>query len=358
MSMDVAAARRLRGVVDDLLDRRYDRAAASVLRAVASITSGGVMRQRLAELDAEAARLADAGERLRPDNPVLRALLSDLESTMQRARGMVDAAAVDVQSAGVDVAQSTTMQMAFPGMDAEMLARLGVEWNVPDPDAVRRYVGYVESDAWAEMMRRYPDDVLGIVNNQAVAGFAQGWGPRRIAREIRRTTTQIPAHQANTLMRTLQMESYRSATSAQAVANNDVVNGQIRIAALDERTCLACVALHGTIMPLGSKVTDHYNGRCTSILTVRGRNYNIQSGEAWWNTLDDGTKIRMAGPAKHEAIRDGELSLRDFVHPHTDATFGEMVREGSLRGVRARLEAERREWTHWDGSPGGGAGRR
>lgn len=333
MTLDVRGAQVLRGLVDDLLDRRYDAVANRVLRAVGSTVGGGVVGQRLNELDAEAARLAAAGERLRPDNPVLRALLADLDPAMRRAAGIVDGAGADIQQAGVEAAESIVRQMALPGLDDQMVARLGIRWNVPDPEAVARFVDYVESEGWATQMRQFPRQVLDVVENQAVAGFAQGWGPRRTAREIRRKTQGVPPNLANTIMRTLQLESYRGASSAQQVANADILTGQIRIAALDEQTCLACVALHGSVVPLGEKIADHHNGRCTSILMVRGREYNVQSGPEWWAGLPREQQLLMAGPGKLDALESGRASLRDFVTPYEDVVFGDMLREASLRGV-------------------------
>lgn len=333
MSLDVGGARRLRGLVDDLLDRRYDAVAGRVLAAIGGTVGGGRVSQRLSELDAEAARLAAAGERLRPDNPVVRALLADLDPAMRRAAGIVDGAGGDIQRVGVEAAESVVRQMALPGMDDRMLARIGIRWNVPDPEAVARFVGYVESDGWAAQMRAYPAQVLRVVENQAVAGFAQGWGPGRTAAAIRQSTETMPLHVANNLMRTLQLESYRGASSAQQVANADILTGQIRIAALDERTCLACVALHGTEVPLGEKIVDHHSGRCTSILKVRGREYNVQSGPEWWAGLPRDQQLRMAGPGKFEALQSGRANLRDFVTPYEDMVFGGMLREASLSGV-------------------------
>jgi hypothetical protein len=55
-------------------------------------------------LDKEVQRLMDAGEKLTPDNAVLRALLADLEDTMTVNGRVVDGASEAVQQTGMDAA--------------------------------------------------------------------------------------------------------------------------------------------------------------------------------------------------------------------------------------------------------------
>jgi len=319
-----------------LLDRGYEQATRQTLNAIAGSVGGGLIQQRLAELEAEAARLEAAGQPLRPDNPVLRALVADLDTELGRIAQRVDAAAADVQRRGIDAAARLTRELAIPGVTDEQLRLIGVQWNVPDPEAVNRLVGYVNSSAWQAEMARYPQQVLDTVRNQAIRGIAEGWNPLATARLIRQMAEGVPARQANTLMRTVQLQAYRDAAVIQRVANQDILTEQIRIAALDARTCMACVALHGTRLAIDERINDHHNGRCTSISVVRGRPRDVQTGEEWFSQLPEERQRAQMGDSAFELWKGGRIELRDFVQPYTDPVFGEMVREASLKGILGR----------------------
>ena len=321
--------------IQSLLDRGYTQTSGRVVNAIVASTNadGSLIQKRLSELDDEAVRLREAGEKLAPDNAYVRALLADLEPVLSTNGRRIDGVSGDLQTQGADAAGTITRQLALPGMSDAQLRAVGIAWNRPDPEAVNRLVGYVDSPAWASELGRYPQLVLDVVNNQAIMGIAQGWNPLKTARAIRQMSEGLPAAQANTLMRTLHLQSYRSATAIHQQANADILEGQIRIAALDDRTCMACIALHGTALPLGARVNDHHNGRCTSVAIVRGRPRSITTGEQWFDSLPRERKLTIAGPGKLEAIETGRAQMRDFVQPYDDDVFGEMIREASLKGV-------------------------
>lgn len=339
-----------RGTVSDLitglLDRGYNDTAQPVLNAVARSVNSGIVQQRLSELEAEAQRLADAGESLTPDNPILRALLADLDDTLQTDSRLIDGAADPVQQSGIDAAGNIQRQLALPGMTNAQLRAIGIRWNVPDPEAVARLVNYSQSPNWAALMNSYGDDVLAVVNNQAIRGIALGWSPLHISREIRRITEGLPAHVANNQLRTLQLTSYRDGTSVHQTANRDICQQVIRIATRDERTCLSCIAQHGDVIwdsetdadsPV-PRVNDHHSGRCTSVMRVKGRPpLPIQPGAEWFASLSPERQAQQRSfadsPGKFAAYSTGKVQLRDFIHPYTDPVFNEMVREASLSAV-------------------------
>lgn len=327
--MSINEAQRIKTIVNQLLDRNYDSAVKSVLNAITSSTTGGLIGTRLDELNAESLRLAESGQKLTPANPILRALLADLDDTMTRNAGRIDGIAGDVQRIGIDAGQTLAKQLALP----EQFSALGITWNAPDIEAINSLIDYVNTPAFAQELAQYGDDVVAIVRNQAIRGIVEGWGPIRTAQEIRRTATSLPAHRANMLMRTLQLQSYRRSTAIAHAANADIITKQIRIATLDTRVCLACVALHGTEMPVGEQVIDHHAGRCTSIAQIRGINYNIPTGEAWFNGLSEADQLALAGPGKLELLQSGKAQLRDFVQPYQDEVFGDMLREASIKFV-------------------------
>lgn len=332
-------------LIASLLDRRYNSTVEPVLNAIARGSSSPLLQRRFAELQAEAARLADAGQRFDPDNPVLRALMADLADQMRANAALLGSVSDALQADAISAAGTIQRQLALPGMTDAQLARLGVVWNRPDPEAVARLVQYAQSDAWAAELAKYGDDVLGVVNNQVIRGIALGWSPLRVAEEITRLTRSLPVAQANNLARTMQLTAYRDATAAHQTANRDIAQSVIRIAALDARTCLACIAQHGMVIwdsdrDSGSpvpRVEDHHSGRCTSVIQVKGRPLAVQTGPEWFAALPEARQRQQASfassPGKYEAYQSGRATLADFVQPYTDRVFGQMQREASLTSV-------------------------
>jgi hypothetical protein len=358
MSEDGDGGIRLARLVEDLLDRDYERQTRQVLTAIASRSQEGVIARRLTELDEEAERLREAGERLQPDNAVLRALLADMQAELDGAATLLDEGARNVERGAIDAAGRLQRQLALPGLSDARLRALGITWNRPDPEAVAAVVNYTNSDNWRRMVERYPSLVLDTARNQAIRGIAEGWNPLRTARRIREVSEGLPAHIANAQMRTLQGTAYRDATAIHQRENLHILEGQIRIAALDDRTCLACIALHGTALPAGERVDDHHAGRCTGVGVVRGRERTIMTGEEWFNSLPPERQRRIAGVGNYEALRAGRVRLRDFVQEYQDpdGIYGRMIRQGSIAFSQDAAQGRRELYPLWTGERAGQVG--
>lgn len=325
-------------LVDDLLNRGYENASRQVLAGIVQELSSGIVNQRLRELEAHATQLQADGERLRADDPVLRALLADLETVQRRNQERIQGAAAGLTAAGVEASSTISRELTFAGTSDNVRNRIGAQWNRPDPQAVAALVDFTQDPAFAEMLSGFGDDVLNRLRLRATFGFTNGWGAVRSAGALRLLAENLPQHQADTIMRTMHLMSYRRGTAATHAANARILQPEaIRIAVLDARTCLTCVALHGRRVPLGQPVADHWQGRCTVIAQVRGMNRDVQSGADWFNGLPPERQQQqysfISTPAKYQAFRQGAVTLDDFVAEATDPLFGEMVFEASLKGI-------------------------
>lgn len=325
-------------LVNGLLENGYQSAAGQVIQAISAEMSTGIIAQRLAELDAEAQRLAQAGQALEPDNPVLRALLADLEAAQYQNQLRIQAAAPRLTEAGVNASNQIQQQLVFAGMSDNARNTISQQWNRPDPQAVAALVDFTNDPAFEEMMIAYGANTLERIRLRATYGFVNGWGARRVATSIRQLSTNLPRAEAETITRTLHLVSYRRGTAATQAANAHILQADaIRIAVLDARTCLTCVALHGTKIPAGKPVADHWQGRCISIAQVRGFNRNITPGVQWFNSLPRERQMQqrafVQSPAAWAAYEDGAVTLDDFVSESYDPIFGDMVNQASLRGI-------------------------
>lgn len=329
-----------------LLDSGYTDATAQVIRAISTGADREPLRTRLAQFDARAAELAAAGEQMSEDDPVLRALLADFGDQLRRDALLIDTAAPDLQSLGIDAAGQFFRQTTIPGLTDAMLAGFGIEWNSPDPEAINAAVQFTTSEAWAAELAKYQTGIESQVREIALRGIVSGRGPLDIAREVRGAIDSIPAYRANSTMRTLQLESYRTGAALHQDANRGILEVQIRIAALDARTCLCCISEHGKELPIGEKVVDHDQGRCTSITKLKGQvgdiifqryvnneQVNFKTGEEWFNALPEDQQRAIAGPGALEALERGDVRLADFVQPYNSAIYGPMIRQSSLRNA-------------------------
>lgn len=320
-----------------LLDTGYSQATAGVIAAIAQETERGPLAERLKQLEQRAEELDQADELLPAEDATLRALLADLGDSLEKGAILIAAVSPLLEGLGINAAGQYVRQISLPGVSDQQLAGIGVRWNNPDPEALNAVVNYTNSDAWAALLKKY-GDIEAQVRAIALDGIAGGRGALAIARDLREAIESLPASQANTLMRTLQMQSFKEATALNQVANADILEPEtIRIAALDDRTCMSCVALHGTRLPLGATVDDHWNGRCTSITIVKGLPPpDVQTGEDWFANRTEDQQREQMGNAAYEAWKAGAISLQDFPERHTDALFGEMITKASLKGMLGR----------------------
>lgn len=326
-------------LLSSVYDTPYEDITAAIIQAMVSGVTSGIIVQRLAELEAEAARLAEQGQALTADNPVVVALLADLENTLRGNVGLMQSVSGDLALAGVIAGVLLAQELALPGFSAEALAAVG--WVGLDPNALAAALGYIESEAFAALMQQYVLGTLEQINNVIITGLAQGKGPIAIANSVKQVTQGLPASNAQQIMRTLQLVSSRDAQREARLANEGILEYQVRIAALDHRTCAACVALHGTVYPIDVRIDDHHNGRCTSVTKVVGfPPPDVQSGVEWFQTLPDDQQRSILGLAGWKAWKAGVISLDDFVMPYEDDVFGTMIGTNSLVGILGEAAQE------------------
>jgi len=336
MSLDVGV--RAADLIRDLFNRSFDDTAGSVVSAITRSSNSGIIKKRLSELTAEAQLLAEAGKRIEADNAILRALLADMDDVIATNVDKIRLAGGGLQNDAFSVADLANRQLMFEGIDDATRTLLSAQWNNVDPQVMKTLVDYVDSAAWEQQLSQYGDDVVQKIRGITINGQIAGWSPNRVADAIVNSVqgkaggAGFPSSQAENLMRTLQMQSFRTAQTINRVANADILESQIRISALDN-ACLACVALHGESFPIDQRIDDHHRGRCTSIPVIKNRPRTIESGQEWWDNRTPEQKLAQAGPANYAALEAGAVSLPDYVQPYKDDVFGDMLRESSLSGI-------------------------
>jgi len=320
-------------LVNRALDARYRASARRVLAAINQELKGDPLQKMLKRFLAEATHLQAVGAPLTVDNPVFLALLRRVEVTMQRNQQLIASAAGSIQTEAALLGAELTLTLAETVAGQTWGAGLQVVWNRPSPRVLERVIHFIDMPEWAAELGGVSDSVLTTVKNQALLGVARGRNPVTTARAIRRTIQTMPRYQANTLMRTLQLQSYREAAAETQRLNHDVLQYQVRLAAEDDRTCIACIVLSGERYPVGQRIDDHHNGRCVGVPVPIGVDFQIGRGRDWLETLPETRQRRILGTGAYNALQAGAVTLDDFVHTHQDPVFGAMVGTQSLKGL-------------------------
>lgn len=191
-------------------------------------------------------------------------------------------------------------------------------------------------------------EVIDQIQRNLAEALAAGWNPRKAA-QLFRQAMGVGLNRALRISRTEMLRGYREASRYNYLANG--FEEWEWLAALDGRTCLACIGLDGEVFPIEQPMQSHVNCRCTMVPVLPFRVPRVRrvadgaifegTGADWFDSLPTGRQLELMGPAKFELWQAGGLTLRDFRHEDTrrSATFGTQFVEATLAMVRARVEA-------------------
>lgn len=165
------------------------------------------------------------------------------------------------------------------------------------------------------------------VSKALISGLAQGKNPRVVARMMRDALGQNLTR-ALTIARTETLRAYREA-SREVYLGSDLVTAQQWVCALDRRSCAACIALHGTIIPVNEPLPAHPNCRCTVAPVVQG-GPRISSGVSWFRAQSAELQQQVLGPSRYQAYASRRITLPDLVHLRRSAVWGDSAGVASL----------------------------
>ncbi|MCW5933979.1 MAG: minor capsid protein [Fimbriimonadia bacterium] len=211
--------------------------------------------------------------------------------------------------------------------------------------ALREMVGFAaDGSPLRELLQSTTRFAADRVVDSLIRSVAVGLSPRQTAERIR-DSLAAPLSRAQTLARTEMLRAYREATRQTYLANSDVVEGWVWHASLDARTCVACLAQHGSAHALDEPMQSHPNCRCAmlpqtpswSSLGLAGLQERepVATGEAWLRLQSAATQRRALGP-RWDAWRRGELRLYEMTREVADRRWGTYRVERSLTELRLR----------------------
>ena len=329
-----------------LVEQRYEDEAVSVIRAISATVERGEVQRRLADLDE-----ALAENDVRSFQPKTDALFSAFDSSMRETGRLLEGAGPGLQAAAAGQADAV-IRMGQRNADPRLYARFNEEWTTPDPEALRAGLDF--TDRWDSEIAYLVGRNTEIVRNIAIRGQAEGLHPVVVARQLREMIQGLPVASANNIMRTLFLESSRKAQALSYERNADVIERVIRIEALDDRTCMACIALHGSVhwergenaiayLPI-PPIDEHHQGRGTTVAELRNYPMEIETGEEWFRRQppDKQQRIIEVNYSRKQAtepdgllarIQSGEVVFSQFVGEYRSPVYGRMVRQATLSEI-------------------------
>lgn len=250
------------------LDAQQAEAAQRLLSAYQMAYGTLSREQELLLLDIEARRARgetlSAGQIRRMER--YRALMRQTEAEMDRyARLIGETVKRDAPGAahlGTQFAERAfAEQLAL--LPAGTQAQIMTRWDQMPSEAVAALVGALQDESPLQRLTLAPfgrETAQGI-GEALVHGILSGRNPRETARAMA-NAWGVPLTRALTINRTEQLRAYRMATLESYRRNSEVVRGWTWMAELGPRTCMSCLAQHGSVHGLDETLDDHPNGRC------------------------------------------------------------------------------------------------
>lgn len=209
-----------------------------------------------------------------------------------------------------------------------------VAWGEVAREQILAGINLVDEQAWGAMVGRFAPYHVEQLRAIVLDAVSRGKNPRETA-ELMRAYFEgdKPLNDALRIARTSQLYAARRGTQLVYIDNN--VGSWMWSANLGSpRTCLACIAMHGTIHPSTEMLNDHFNGRCAPLpITPRWRDLGIEAednpmvtGVGWFERQAPIEQQRMMGAGLYEFWQAGlfTFSPQAVVGENRHPVFGEM----------------------------------
>ena len=264
-------------------------------------------------------------------------LLAQVEEQTNRFVPTVENEIEIIQRRAISQAIEDVINLVEASLGDDASAIIGSFTTLP-VDAIETAAGLFGEDSplTERLEKGFGEYVASQVENNIITGVALGKNPREVYRILQRNLQQSLGSgltSALTTIRTAQVKSYQLASHASYQANSDIVTGWIWYSALQPgRTCMSCIAKHGTLFPITQRLNDHHNGRCTPIPQTR-LSAPVEPGQDWFKRQSVTTQRQMMGNATYKAWRKKEFEFSELSRPYDDPVYGELIREASLKDI-------------------------
>lgn len=275
-----------------------------------------------------------------------RTLLAEIAAEMKRFSRFANGEITKTQKEAIRTATKSAQAQ---------LKGLGATWSRLPALEVEQQIGFLsDGSPLSKLLDQFGPDAREHASGLLIEAVALGYNPNKTAQKMRAALKGAligGLTRATRISRTETMRAYREATTENFRANADILDGWIWIATLAQRTCPACLALHGTFHTLDERMTSHVNCRCTQAAAIAGESSPVpQKGAEWFADQTDRFQRDFFKdmPGAFEAYQSGELALEAFVGRRDNRTWGPSYQALTTAQARRGLsqfpgDADRRE---------------
>lgn len=284
-----------------------------------------------------------------------RILLAQAEAELRRYAVDVRREIVSLQSAAIDEASDRMLDMVLASLGpapVDAVAAIQARFAPLNRGSLQELVGFLsDGSPLADLLSELAPTGRDAIEGALIEGVALGQHPTEIAAAFRKAAA-VPLNRALTIARTEVIRAAREAAHQGYEQNADILRGWIWHSSLGLRTCISCIAMHGTIHSLDERLDDHPRGRCVPVplskswaelgfAGIPDRRPQIERGVDWFARQTPEFQLVAMGPSKFEAYARGEVELSDFVGRRFDPRWGSMRHERSLVSIVGEREQRR-----------------
>lgn len=179
----------------------------------------------------------------------------------------------------------------------------------------------------------YPETAQAITD-ALLSGLALGKNPRITARMMVNDGLATSLNHALLINRDQSIRASRLA-ALQQYQTSGLAVAYMRIAARQRRTCLACLALDGTVYPTNVMMPLHPQCRCAIVPLLRGREpLAMPTGKQWFMQQDAATQRSMLGPRRYALWQKGVFQFEDLATVHSGGVWGANTQVTTVEALR------------------------
>ena len=221
-------------------------------------------------------------------------------------------------------------------MEAILPPGMAISFDKLWPDVITSILNRkVQGLHFSERLGVIAPEVAGAMMDQLAIGAARGESIPQMRNRLMRTA-DISRYRAELISRTEVIRASNEAASWTYAQYEGVIKKKRRMATLDDRTCVACLAQDGEEYPLEAMMDDHPMGRCVFAAVTptwqelgydlpeppvvrrardpySGENILVkfQDARSWFSSQSQDVQIRMMGRTRWRLWKDG---LVDWKH--------------------------------------------
>jgi SPP1 gp7 family putative phage head morphogenesis protein len=267
----------------------------------------------------------------------LQMLSNTREELVGRMAGLTDEA-INAGIAGqVDMIQTTNQAITPLVQSVAPTAEAGALFTRLNHEQTVSLIAQLDSQPLRETFAKLPNITSELLQEFLVENLVSQRNPRQLAREFGKLATDIPRQKVELIARTELLRASREA-SRHVYEENDVVMGYQRQCAEDDRTCIACLALSGTIYSKREMMPTHPMCRCVMIPILPTEAWFMgddefavpelvaSTGEEIMAKLTDDEKRTILGPTRLDLWKNEKYPLRSMVDILDSPKWGPQVR--------------------------------